>query len=292
MTAYSIKDIEHLSGIKAHTLRIWEKRYGIIEPKRTETNIRYYDDNDLKKILNISVLNRHGLKISNIAGLKDSQLTEKILELTMGDPDFSDHIESLIISMIDYDKPKFDKLFNKSILTHGLEASIKKVIIPFFQKIGVLWQTGNISPTQEHFISNLVRQKIIAAIEDLPLYINKHSKTIVFFLPNNEWHELSLLFYSYLALKRGHNTIYLGSSVPTEGLLQLGTKTKFDYLVTSISTNLNFDQSIDIINQLALKYKKQNIIVLGSEPVRKQYSPKNNNITITTDPEDFQKIIG
>ena len=292
MSSYSIKDIEHLSGIKAHTLRIWEKRYGIIEPKRTDTNIRYYDDTDLKKILNISFLNRHGIKISNIAELKDSQLTDKIMEFTMEDPDFSDHIESLIISMIDFDKPKFDKIFNKSILTHGLESSITKIIIPFFQKIGVLWQTGNINPAQEHFVSNLVRQKIISAVEDLPLYINNNSKTIVFFLPNNEWHELSLLFYSYIALKRGHNTIYLGSSVPTESLLQLDKELKFDYLVTSISTKLNFEQSTDIINQLSDKYKKQNIILLGSEPVKKLFKPKSNNISITLNIEDFQKVIG
>ena len=170
MATYSIKDIEHLSGIKAHTLRIWEKRYNIIVPKRTQTNIRYYDDEDLKRLLNVSVLNRYGYKISSIANLHEKEIRNEILAITSKYGDLSAQIENLIVAMVDFDKAYFDKIFNKSIMSRGLEETMLKVIYPFFEKIGILWQTGNINPAQEHFISNLIRQKLIVAIDDLPEY--------------------------------------------------------------------------------------------------------------------------
>ena len=167
MAYYSIKDLEKLSGIKAHTLRIWEKRYNLVEPKRTETNIRYYDDEDLKKVLNVALLNRNGLKISHIAGLKTEEINSKISDLSKGNQDSESVIDNLVISMIELDEKKFEKILSRTIMQAGFEETILYTIYPFFQKIGLLWQTGAINPAQEHFISNLVRQKLIVAIDGI-----------------------------------------------------------------------------------------------------------------------------
>jgi len=167
LTRYSIRDLEQLTGIKAHTLRIWEKRYGVVIPKRTPTNIRYYTDEDLKKLLNISILNRHGFKISNIANLENEDLGKKIISITNKSFDSDSNIENLIISMIELDEGKFEKILTTLIINLGFEDAFIKVLMPFFEKIGVLWQIGTINPAQEHFITNLIRQKIIVAIDGL-----------------------------------------------------------------------------------------------------------------------------
>lgn len=263
MAQYSIKEIEHLSGIKAHTLRIWEKRYSIIEPKRTDTNIRYYDDEDLKKILNISVLNQHGFKISNIAKLSDEQVPEEILKLSSQDDYFSGHIESLIVSMIDFDRQKFDKIFNRSLMSFGMEKTMTNIIYPFFERIGVLWQTGNINPAQEHFVSYLVREKIIVAIDDVPTLHQANSSSFCLFLPEGEWHELGLLFYSYFVRKYGHDMIYLGCSVPIDSLKQTAEKLDFDYFVTSSITSLTRKEHIAYFKSLSKSCSSKTIVLLG-----------------------------
>lgn len=198
MGMYQIKDVEHLSGIKAHTLRIWEKRYNIVEPKRTSTNIRYYDDNDLKRILNISILQRNGYKISKIADLPNQRLNNEILNLSMESENLDIQIGNLIKSMLDFDKVSFEKTFHKSIIAIGFQETILKVIYPFFKRVGILWLTENIDPAQEHFISNIVRQKIIVAIDSLPEYTNKNAENFVLYLPDGQWHEMGLLMSSYL----------------------------------------------------------------------------------------------
>lgn len=263
MAQYSIKEIEHLSGIKAHTLRIWEKRYSIIEPKRTNTNIRYYDDDDLKKILNISVLNQHGFKISNIAKLSDEQVPEEILKLTNQSEHFSGHIESLIVAMIDFDRQKFDKIFNRSLMSFGMEKTMTNIISPFFERIGVLWQTGNINPAQEHFISYLLREKLIVAIDDIPLYAHPDARKFCMFLPEGEWHELGLLFYSYFIRKYGHNLIYLGSSLPLKSLIETNLKLNFDCFVTSSVTSLDKNKHLQYFKELSIATNQKTIVLVG-----------------------------
>src|SRR5210317_1574096 len=165
MSIYSIKDLEYLSGIKAHTLRIWEQRYNFIKPKRTDTNIRYYDDEDLKFVLNVSLLKDHGHKISRICSMpeQDIQLeVNRLMEKKMG---FPEQIQSLTLSMLELDEERFEKTLNTNILQIGFERTMMNLVYPFFQRIGILWQTGAIASAQEHFISNLVRQKIIVAID-------------------------------------------------------------------------------------------------------------------------------
>jgi DNA-binding transcriptional MerR regulator len=265
MGMYQIKDVEHLSGIKAHTLRIWEKRYNIVEPKRTGTNIRYYDDNDLKRILNISILNKNGYKISHIAGFNDSRLNNELLTLT-GDSDNLDvQIGSLINAMIDFDEKLFDKVYSQSILHRGFEDTILKLIYPFFKKVGILWLTDNIDPAQEHFISNLTRQKIIVAINELPQ--NKHDKAenFVLFLPEGQWHEMGLLLSRYLIKKNGHNSIYLGSSLPVESVVQMKDKVPFNYLVTTTNLYKSAQDTKRELVSLASQFSDKTIFVGVSE---------------------------
>ena len=232
---YHIKDIEHLSGIKAHTIRIWEKRYNIIEPKRTGTNIRYYDDNDLKRILNIALLNKNGYKISKIADFSDSRLSSELLTLSNDSGNMEIQIGNLITAMIDFDKRLFEKVFSQSILHKGFQQTILKLIYPFFKRVGILWLTGNIDPAQEHFISNIIRQKIIVAIDGLPEYPREKSESFVLYLPEGQWHEMGLLMSCYLIKKNGHNFIYLGSSLPTESVITMNDSLSFNYIITTTS---------------------------------------------------------
>ena len=169
MGQYSIKELEQLSGIKAHTIRIWEKRHKIIEPSRTATNIRYYSDLDLKKIINVSLLNTYGIKISKIADMSLDDVNKKVLEISELQNDKGVHIDQMVIAMIDMEEELFEKILNNLILRFGFEKTITEIIYPFLEKIGILWQTQNITPAHEHFISNLIRQKIIVAIDGLPI---------------------------------------------------------------------------------------------------------------------------
>ena len=165
MSTYSIKDLEQLSGIKAHTLRIWEQRYNLLQPKRTDTNIRYYDDDDLKLILNVALLNDNGVKIRQMTSMSGNELREEVKKLTDRSLTNDDQIHALTICMIKMDEKRFDKILSTNILKLGFEQTMLNVIYPFMSKIGILWQTGAINPAQANFISNLVRMKLIVAID-------------------------------------------------------------------------------------------------------------------------------
>ncbi len=242
MAVYSIKELESLSGIKAHTIRIWEKRYNLIEPYRTTTNIRYYTDQELKKILNVAMLNRHGIKISNIARLSDKEMKEEILRVARSNPNLENTIDSLIISMIDMDEIKFNSIVNKTISKYGFTAAFINVVYPFLEKIGVLWMAGDVSPAQEHFVSNLIRQKIISAVDNFSHVFNPRAQKFLLFLPEGEWHEIGLLFALYLLKEAGHDVIYLGQSVPYSDVLATGSARNFDHiLVSSTVPQTEFD---------------------------------------------------
>lgn len=263
MANYSIKDIENFTGIKAHTIRIWEKRYNIIEPKRTDTNIRYYDDEDLKKILNISILNRNGFKISNIVNLSDETINERILNLAQSHNNVDSQIEGLVTSMIDLDEAKFEKIFNTAVINLGFEEAILKVMYPFFEKIGLLWQIGTVNPAQEHFISNLLRQKLIVAIDGLVENLNGHTKNFLLFLPEGEFHELGLIFYHYLIRKYKHKVIYLGETVPYDGLVEIADSKQIDYIITAMITAQPEEEAEAYIKNLSELYKNSTIFITG-----------------------------
>jgi DNA-binding transcriptional MerR regulator len=236
MAVYSIRELEKLSGIKAHTIRIWEKRYNLIDPYRTHTNIRYYTDNDLKKILNVAALNRQGIKISNIARLNDQEMKEEIIRLSRKSLSQDTTVDSLIIAMIDMDEYKLEAIVDRSISKIGIKSTMTDVLSPFLEKVGILWQSGDVNPAQEHFVSNLIRQKIIASIDKLPKTFNPRAKKFMLLLPEGEWHEIALLLAYYLLKEAQQEVIYLGQSVPYEDVLSTGAVKQFDFILVSSTT--------------------------------------------------------
>ncbi len=263
MLKYSIKDLEELSGIKAHTLRMWEKRHGIIKPKRTKTNIRYYSDDDLKRILNIAILNRHGIKISHLARLSSEEIKEKVMHLTNETPDAFTQIENLIIAMLELDDVKFKKILGDSIMKMGFESTLIHVMYPFFEKTGFLWQTGSIIPAQEHFVSNLLRQKLIVAIDGQESSVKQSAKNFVLFLHEEELHELGLLFYSYLIKKRGHRVIYLGQIVPMDNLTHIVSIRKVDFFITTFSRGIPKNKLQNYLVKMSHTFPRQKIFFSG-----------------------------
>ncbi len=287
MATYTIRDLEKISGIKAHTIRIWEKRYNIIAPTRTATNIRNYCDTELKKLLNISLLNRNGIKISKLAKLSNDEINEKINQLIQSYTDAESLVENLTIAMIELDESKLDKILSRAIMQLGFEETIIKILYPFLIKIGVMWQTGVINPAQEHFITNLIRQKLMVAIDALIIANNPYSKTFILFLPEGEYHELGLLFFHYLVKRRGHQVIYLGQSVPFNDLIETKKLKPVNYLVTAFVSFIGGKEILKYAKTLAEKFAEQIIYLSGSQTVHIQ-DKLPGNIKIVSSPADFR----
>lgn len=251
MNSFTIKDLENLSGIKAHTIRIWEQRYSFIKPSRTDTNIRYYSSEELKKILNVALLNKYGFKISHIDKMADGEIREKILSLNQAEAMQERIINDLIQCMVDIDTEKLEQILDKHIATKGIERTITQIIFPFLEKIGILWLTNHINPAQEHLVSNIIRQKLIVGIDGIATSLQVN-KTVLLFLPEGEYHEMGLLFMNYLLKSRGVNTIYLGSSIPLKDVEYVVKFKKPDYLyshLTTVGQNFNFDKFITNVTQ-------------------------------------------
>ena len=288
---YSIKDLEKLSGIKAHTLRIWEKRYALFEPDRTETNIRYYSNDDLKRILNISQLNKNGFKISVIAAMSDAEIREKVSAINLVRTESEDLIDNLIVGMIELNEAYFEKIFSACILKMGFENTVQKVIAPFFYRIGVMWQTGGINQAQEHFVSNIIRQKLIVAIDRLkPANDEKTRPTAVLFLPENDLHEMSLLFYNYVLRSRNMKTIYLGQSVPSTSLTRVIDIVKPDILLSVVTNPLSKKEKEKFFQSLGKLKGVGQILLSGSTAL----DPKNTlpaNIALFRGLPELLKLI-
>ncbi|WP_233131549.1 MerR family transcriptional regulator [Tenacibaculum holothuriorum] len=218
-TDFTIKDLENITGIKAHTIRIWEKRYNLLQPQRTSGNIRYYDDKSLQKLLNVALLNKNNLKISKIAQLSEDGIILKARELALRYAVNDEAINSLKMAMFQFNTSLFNLTYNQLLVRKSFKDVFKDVFIPFLEHIGLLWQTDTLTPAHEHFISNLIAQKIHLNIEKLALSEPTKTNTIfVLYLPENEVHELGLLYVNYELLLRGYKTIYLGQSVPLNNL--------------------------------------------------------------------------
>jgi DNA-binding transcriptional MerR regulator len=263
MARYSIKDLENLSGIKAHTIRIWEKRYKFIVPDRTDTNIRYYTDQDLKKLLNIAILNNFGYKISKVAFFNDALLHKRVMEVFDETNNPNVHVDNMVLAMIDLDEEKFEKLFSGLILRLGIEETISQVIYPFLEKTGVLWQTNVINPAQEHFVTNLIRQKIIVAIDSQINQSKKGGKHFTLFLPEGELHEIGLLFYAFLLKNQGHKVSYFGQSVPISSLKESEEMLASDYYLTSFTSSLNFSNVSEYLTELLVAFPTREFLVSG-----------------------------
>ena len=220
--SFSIKNLEHLSGIKAHTIRIWEKRYNLFEPERTDTNIRLYNLENLQKLLNVTLLYNNGYKISKIASFSSQEITENVHKLTINKNANDWSIGLFKLAMINFDQRLFTKTFNDLLEQFSFSEVFKNVFVPLMNELGVLWQTNSISPSHEHFITSLVKQKIYAMCEDLQQKSTRRTdRRFVLFLPDNEIHELGLLYLQYEVLNNGFQCVFLGQSVPIESLNNL-----------------------------------------------------------------------
>lgn len=267
MAVYSIKDLEKLSGIKAHTIRIWEQRYGIIQPKRTQTNIRYYDDDDLKLVLNIAMLNRNGVKISKIAKMNKQQIGEKVAEVSEINFEHGTQLDALTISMIEMDELKFDRIISTNIHQLGFERTMLEVVYPFLEKLSLLWLTGSVNPAQENFISYLIRQKIIVAIDKEPLPSFKKAKKFIVYLPEGEKQELSILFMHYLLKSRGHQVIYLGQDISLSDIRDACQIVHPDYIFTMITETFAKESVQRYVDRLANVCPGAHILLSGYQVV-------------------------
>ncbi|HPF52594.1 MAG TPA: MerR family transcriptional regulator [Draconibacterium sp.] len=289
-TEYSIKDLEVLSGIKMHTIRIWEKRYNLLQPARTDTNIRTYDDNNLKRLLNISLLTRNGFKISKVAKWNEETIRKTVLEITENKTSDSDYIERFMILMVDLDTAGMEKLLNEIIARYNFEEACFLIFFQLFERVGLYWQVGAVFPAQEHFVTNLFRQKLIAATDKLNIPAT-NKPGILFFLPENELHEMSLLFYSFLARKNGFNSFYLGQSVPFNDLVKISSQKEVDFVFTAFVNSILKEDLEDYLVQLKEVFPKQKIFITGHQV--QEHSPKlPRNVKTIKDYQEFKKYLG
>lgn len=241
-SVFSIKDLENLSGIKAHTIRIWEKRYNVLEPMRTETNIRMYDLENLQKLLNITLLHNHGYKISKISKLSEGRIPELVNEIISEKSAKHHAISSFKMAMINFDQALFFNTYNNLLSEKSFRDVFYDVFIPLIHELGLLWQTNTISPAHEHFITYLIKQKILTNTEVVQsMEPTKSDRVFVLYLPMNEVHELGLMYLNYEILSHGYKTIYLGESVPTESLKDL--KKHFDNITYICYTTVEPNKS-------------------------------------------------
>jgi len=286
---YSIKDLEVLSGVKAHTIRIWEKRYGLLIPNRTDTNIRFYNDIDLRRILNVSLLVNNGFKISKVAKFDEQKIKESVIGINEKNTAESDNVDRLILYMLNFDNIGFYNFTSEIIERRGFEDAVLKVFFALFERIGTYWQVGSIFPAQEHYVTSILRQKLIAEIDKLGVE-NRNGSTILFFLPEGEMHEMSLLFYSYLARKNGYNVIYLGQFVPFDDLAKVQTHVKIDYVFTAFINAFPKEELEDYLVKLKDTFQHQKVFITGWQ-VQQNNPVLPRSVKIIQDHKDFKKYL-
>lgn len=284
---YSIKDLEKLSGIKAHTIRIWEQRYGLICPSRTKTNIRYYDDSDIKLLLNIALLNKNGIKISKISTMTREEIAEKVAQISEINFEYDTQLDALTLSMIEMDEYKFDRILSSNIQQMGFEQTMIEVVYPFLERLSLLWLTGSVNPVQEHFMSYLLRQKVIVAIDKIPIPYGRDAKKFVIYLPEGERQELSLLFMHYMLKSRQYQVIYLGQDISFEDLKDCSCIHKPDYIFTLINEPFAKISVQRYLENLCQHFNETTILVSGYQVVTKEL-PRLHNIHIL---KSFQETI-
>jgi DNA-binding transcriptional MerR regulator/methylmalonyl-CoA mutase cobalamin-binding subunit len=250
ISTYSIKDLERLTGIKAHTLRIWEQRFSLFKASRTKTNIRFYTNDDLIFIINISILNHSGIKISKISTMNKSEIREKVLELNSNENNHEIILTNLKIALLQYNESDFLSIIEEQINKIGFEKTIIEICFPLLRNVGILWLTNSLEPAQEHFASNLIRQKIISEIDKLGLIIAKKEPTFLIANVENELHEIGIIFSAYLVRKNGFKVFYLGKNVPTSNILDFIEHYKPDFYIsvfTSFPEEKNINEFIEKI---------------------------------------------
>ncbi|MFB1027467.1 MAG: MerR family transcriptional regulator [Flavobacteriaceae bacterium] len=266
-SVFSIKDLENLTGIKAHTIRMWEKRYDLLEPERSKTNIRSYNLRNMQKLLNINFLNTNGFKISKIAALDENEITTKVRELSISENIEHHSFNAFKLSMLNFNHQLFYKTYNQLLEEKSFRQIFNEILHPFIINIGMLWQTQTISSAHERFITSHIRQKILIHIERLQsIDPRPRTKTFVLFLPVNEVNDLGLLYINYELLSKGYHTIYLGENIPTENLKQLNNLYKdityISYL-TEMPSMKNISTYLDDIYETSLKGTSNTMLITG-----------------------------
>lgn len=283
MAEYKIKDLENLTGIKSHTIRIWEKRYSILTPDRTDTKIRTYSDDELTHLLTVSMLNRNGIKISKIAKLDQKDMNSLLWDIKVNkEPEFS--MDKLILALVSLDEDLFRGTMNDLIERIGLEKTFVEHLIPFLDRIGIMWLIGSINPAQEHFMSNMIRQKIISEIDKLPIPSSKEV-SILMYLPEHEWHEISLLFYQFLIREKGVHTTYLGQSLPYNSLLEGIEKLKPTAILSSWLTAVDSKFVVSYFKRLRKDLPDMKVFAGGAQITTNSPSLKNYITEVQNIPE-------
>ena len=271
-STFSIKNLENLSGIKAHTLRIWEKRYNLLEPERTDTNIRRYSLDSLKRLLNVTLLYNHGFKISKIASLNEDEIPELVRSIALKSNSEQVAINAFKLSMINFDYDLFDTNYNEILQHHDFQYVFLNVFMPLMRELGILWQTGAISPSHEHFITNLIKQKIHLQTETLQRKKPQRGDHPIFviFLPENEIHELGVLYLNYLILNSGFRTIFLGQSLQTSSLETLYSYNSKFYFVSYLTVEPNKEEIMSFLmnfHQNLLEDRGSKLLLFGPQQI-------------------------
>lgn len=272
MVVYSIKDIEHLAGVKAHTIRIWEKRYNIVEPKRTETNIRYYLEEDLKHVLNIALLNNQGLKISQIAKMDRDEIQKRVSEISDFDNGLDDRLDCLTMSMMELNEFKFNKILEANIDQLGFQNAMEEVIFPLLDKLGELWMSGCIKPVHELFVSEIIKRKIIKAIDNFPINTDISVPHFLIFLPINESADLSLLYLHFMLKKNGIRVTNLGSDVNKTMVIEASNIIKPEYVVIIANESFSEEPMTPFLNDLCKNINDSTLLLTGYQAIKQNIS--------------------
>lgn len=284
-----MSQIEVLTGISAHKLRIWERRYGFPNPMRTHTNIRYYSDEQLKKLLNVGILNRNGYRISVITKMSLEEIHENVTNILSNiTSEFQDEINALILNMLDYNEKDFQSVFQRSVIRRGFLETVTEVIYPFLNQIGILWGTNKVIVSQEHFITNLIRQKIISAIDALPLPM-ENAPSIALFLLDSEDHEIGLLLSYFIAKSLGWHVFYLGPCVPSENIPGFVEKMNPDLMLTLFIAPKN-SKDISKIQRMFNTISSIPLLVSGS-PFSKNIISECSQCIHINNPQEFIEFL-
>jgi methanogenic corrinoid protein MtbC1 len=290
---YSISDLERISGVKAHTIRVWESRYGLIIPQRTETNIRFYSDGDLKKIMNVAFLVNTGLRISKVAGMTDKEQRALVLDKSNGGHDHQGTLTALKVSMIDYDQDTFERILNRCLLNMGAEEAFNSVLGDFIRHLGILWQTGAINVAHEHFVTGIIKQKLFSLIDQLTVAPSAHSKRHLLFLPAGELHELGLLYIHFLLRKNGQSSLLLGQDVPIEFVKEAADKFEPEVIVSIFTTHPEEENVENYLHELGSTFpEKKKQFFLAGYPLRNFRGPLNDKrVNLFRTMEDLRSFV-
>ena len=290
MKKFSISDIENLTGIKAHTIRVWEQRYNFFTTKRTDTNIRYYNDDDLCMFLNIATLNENGYKISKISRMDNSEINDLVKHLKEDHYNVNVQVQMLSNSMLKMDDEEFDEILNGCIDDLGMDAAMTTIVFPFLRKVGFMWQVGTINPAHEHFAVHKIEQKLINDTYQFRKSPGKDAKRYLLFLPPGETHEVGLLFAQYLLKANGHQTLYLGQNLPYDSLNEVAIYYEPDFAF-SVLTIAGLENGVDeIISKLKDSLGEIPLILAGNQ-ISINDIPKRDNLILIKNILEFTQII-